>query len=216
MIIDYIIILFSFFLFFFFGFFFRPPRAPVNPSVHQCLFCKRYHSLRFCRKFLDMDIGSRRREARRLGYCFNCLARSHRTYECHSEDACKHCGNDHHTLLHLHPLEKITLQQMERGRIEADLRHLLGRRDSLSRINGDSGHQRKYRRRSEERRATREMQDSIHTYHDREKRNTRQSHNIRDRRQYEGTTQNRDIRQHQEMLQLAISTLERLKESLEL
>ncbi|XP_075165576.1 uncharacterized protein LOC142237979 [Haematobia irritans] len=101
--------------------------APRNPKIHQCLICLRFHALRFCRRFLNMDIGARRREARRLGYCMNCLARSHKSYECHSEIACKDCGGEHHTLLHLHPFEKLTLEQMEGGRIPSDMRHFLSR-----------------------------------------------------------------------------------------
>ncbi|XP_075144867.1 uncharacterized protein LOC142241316 isoform X2 [Haematobia irritans] len=97
--------------------------APSN--IHQCLLCKRYHPLRFCRQFLNMDVGSRRREVRRLGYCVNCLARSHRTYECTSEIACRHCREEHHTLLHIAALPRVTLDEIERGRVHSDVRHLI-------------------------------------------------------------------------------------------
>ncbi|XP_075153404.1 uncharacterized protein LOC142226995 isoform X1 [Haematobia irritans] len=106
-------------------------RAPRNPKIHQCQICERFHALRFCRRFLDMDIGERRRETRRHGYCMNCLARSHKSYECPSETACKKCGGEHHTLLHLHPVERLTLDQMERGRVPADVSHLLERATSV-------------------------------------------------------------------------------------
>ncbi|XP_075161698.1 uncharacterized protein LOC142234451 [Haematobia irritans] len=78
-----------------------------------------------------MDIGERRRETRRHGYCMNCLARSHKSYECPSETACKKCGGEHHTLLHHHPVERLTLDQMERGRVPADVSHLLERATSV-------------------------------------------------------------------------------------
>lgn len=47
-----------------------------------------------------MSVRERRRTAQTLGYCMNCLARSHRSYDCHSEVACLECGGEHHTLLH--------------------------------------------------------------------------------------------------------------------
>ncbi|XP_075151330.1 uncharacterized protein LOC142226585 [Haematobia irritans] len=90
--------------------------APRNPDLHKCLVCERYHSLRFCRRFLDLDVGARRREVRRLGYCFNCLARSHRTYECTSQSGCKICNDEHHSLLHIHPIPRVSLDDIERGR----------------------------------------------------------------------------------------------------
>ncbi|XP_075159825.1 uncharacterized protein LOC142232979 [Haematobia irritans] len=102
-------------------------KAPRNPEVHQCRMCYRFHALRFCRKFLELDIGSRKREVRRMGYCINCLARSHRSYDCDSEVACKRCGGEHHTLLHLPPTERFTLEQMERGRVPSDVSHLIAR-----------------------------------------------------------------------------------------
>ncbi|XP_075153807.1 uncharacterized protein LOC142227253 [Haematobia irritans] len=72
-----------------------------------------------------MDVGRRRTEARRLGYCFNCLARSHKTYECISETACRHCGEEHHTLLHIAPLVRVTYDEIKRGSVPSDIRHLL-------------------------------------------------------------------------------------------
>lgn len=83
-------------------------RAPRNPSIHKCLVCDRYHSLRHCRRFLELNIGQRRQTAQRLGYCMNCLARSHRSYDWHSEVACQQCGGEHHTLLHM-PTREVTV-----------------------------------------------------------------------------------------------------------
>ncbi|XP_059217400.1 uncharacterized protein LOC131994647 [Stomoxys calcitrans] len=102
--------------------------APTN--IRQCLLCERYHSLRFCREFLNMDVGRRRREVRRLGYCLNCLARSHKSWECTSEVACRECGGEHHTLLHIEPLPRLTLAQMDKGRVAADLSRLIKNRQS--------------------------------------------------------------------------------------
>ncbi|XP_059221972.1 uncharacterized protein LOC131996371 [Stomoxys calcitrans] len=90
--------------------------APRNPEIHSCLICDRFHPLRFCRQFLEMDIGARRRAVREHGYCFNCLARSHRTYECTSDDVCKICRQEHHSLLHLYPMMRISRDELERSR----------------------------------------------------------------------------------------------------
>ncbi|XP_075149924.1 uncharacterized protein LOC142241881 [Haematobia irritans] len=119
--------------------------APRNPNIHQCLLCSRYHSLRFCRKFLGMDIGARRREVRRLGYCMNCLARSHKSYDCISEVACKECGGEHHTLLHLHPVPRLTEEQMRGRRVPSDMRHLLTR---INRERSPANHQKSVHRQS--------------------------------------------------------------------
>lgn len=77
-----------------------------------------------------MDVGRRRREVRRLGYCLNCLARSHKSWECTSEVACRECGGEHHTLLHIEPLPRLTLAQMDKGRVAADLSRLIKNRQS--------------------------------------------------------------------------------------
>ncbi|XP_075166617.1 uncharacterized protein LOC142238780 [Haematobia irritans] len=76
-----------------------------NSKFNQCLVCKKYHSLRYCRKFLNMSITDRRRAVVRHEYCVNCLARSHKTIQCNSPDVCQRCGKEHHTLLH-EPLQR--------------------------------------------------------------------------------------------------------------
>lgn len=52
-----------------------------------------------------MSIEERRRAVRNHGYCTNCLARSHTTPQCTSAEACRRCGREHHTLLHLNPVQ---------------------------------------------------------------------------------------------------------------
>ncbi|XP_046804505.1 uncharacterized histidine-rich protein DDB_G0274557-like isoform X4 [Lucilia cuprina] len=42
----------------------------------------------------------KRRVVERLGYCVNCLARSHSIRSCTSMEACLKCAQLHHTLLH--------------------------------------------------------------------------------------------------------------------
>ncbi|XP_075159708.1 uncharacterized protein LOC142232883 [Haematobia irritans] len=76
-------------------------RAPRNSNIHQCLICRKYHPIKYCRKFLAMSIKDRRRAVRQHGYCMNCLARSHDASGCTSPDLCQVCGHAHNTLLHL-------------------------------------------------------------------------------------------------------------------
>lgn len=71
-----------------------------DPAIHQCQICQRYHSLRFCQRFLAMDSTRRNQAARRNNYCLNCLARTHDVRHCTSPDNCLKCGLPHHTLLH--------------------------------------------------------------------------------------------------------------------
>ncbi|XP_065365781.1 G-box-binding factor-like [Calliphora vicina] len=47
-----------------------------------------------------MSVEKRREVVGNLGYCFNCLARSHNLNSCSSMGACKRCDQLHHTLLH--------------------------------------------------------------------------------------------------------------------
>lgn len=89
-------------------------RSSRNPNIHQCLICHKYHSLRYCKKFLAMNVFHRRQAVRRYGYCLNCLARSHKTMRCTSTELCQKCGNDHHTLLHA-PIHR-RLQQQDANR----------------------------------------------------------------------------------------------------
>ncbi|XP_075167412.1 uncharacterized protein LOC142239506 [Haematobia irritans] len=76
-------------------------RAPRNSNLHQCLICRKYHPIKYCRKFLAMSIKDRRRAVRQHGYCMNCLARSHEASGCTSPELCQVCGHAHNTLLHL-------------------------------------------------------------------------------------------------------------------
>lgn len=85
-------------------------RTPKDPNIHQCLVCQKFHPLRYCKRFLAMTVYHRQRAVRRHSYCFNCLARSHKTIHCTSRDMCQRCGDAHHTLLHV-PIH----QRLHRG-----------------------------------------------------------------------------------------------------
>lgn len=82
-------------------------RSPRNPKIHQCLICRKFHSLRYCKRFIAMSVLCRRRAVRRHGYCWNCLARSHQSAHCSSKDVCQRCEGTHHTMLHLSVLKRI-------------------------------------------------------------------------------------------------------------
>ncbi|KAH8356653.1 hypothetical protein KR084_002350 [Drosophila pseudotakahashii] len=53
---------------------------------HKCQMCHKGNPLRFCAKFLKLDSLERRQAARRMGYCANCLASTHRLHECKSKE----------------------------------------------------------------------------------------------------------------------------------
>ncbi|XP_075154075.1 uncharacterized protein LOC142239236 [Haematobia irritans] len=80
-------------------------RARRDPRIHQCKVCLKYHSLRFCKRFLHMNASDRKHAVYKYHYCVNCLARSHGLRNCTSQVTCQNCGHYHHTLLHhaLHP-----------------------------------------------------------------------------------------------------------------
>ncbi|XP_075150644.1 uncharacterized protein LOC142224743 [Haematobia irritans] len=70
----------------------------------RCLICRSsLHSLRLCRKFLDMNMSDRWEAVRRHKYCVNCLAQDHSHGRCFSDRGCHHCKKFHNTLLHVNP-----------------------------------------------------------------------------------------------------------------
>lgn len=71
-----------------------------SSNVYRCLLCQRFHSIRFCGKFIRMDAEARNRVVRKHHYCINCLAKSHTFRNCKSKNTCKKCQSYHHTLLH--------------------------------------------------------------------------------------------------------------------
>ncbi|XP_075170021.1 uncharacterized protein LOC142241996 [Haematobia irritans] len=78
--------------------------TPINKmrvrDIYKCMVCMQRHSLRYCQKFVMMDVSERRTVVRDNDYCLNCLARSHTVDACQSDDRCKKCGYQHHTMLH--------------------------------------------------------------------------------------------------------------------
>ncbi|XP_059217042.1 uncharacterized protein LOC131994309 [Stomoxys calcitrans] len=82
-------------------------KGPKNSNLHQCLICRKYHPLKYCKMFLAMSVKDRRRAVRAHGYCMNCMARSHDSAGCTSPDLCQRCGHAHNTLLHLPITDRI-------------------------------------------------------------------------------------------------------------
>ncbi|XP_055910658.1 uncharacterized protein LOC129945022 [Eupeodes corollae] len=72
----------------------------VEQKNFSCKVCNSNHPLRSCKKFLDMDVSSRRKVVQVQKYCYNCLALTHAVYECKSKVSCDKCGRRHHSLLH--------------------------------------------------------------------------------------------------------------------
>lgn len=62
--------------------------------------CHKPHALRACRQFKRMPAKLRKGKAEELGYCTNCLAKSHKRFNCTSKIRCHLCKRKHHTMLH--------------------------------------------------------------------------------------------------------------------
>ncbi|XP_075167663.1 uncharacterized protein LOC142239776 [Haematobia irritans] len=66
----------------------------------RCKVCLQPHALRLCPRFRAMDPARRRKAVMQFGYCFNCLAESHKRTDCRSRKRCMECCGEHHTMLH--------------------------------------------------------------------------------------------------------------------
>ncbi|XP_065361884.1 uncharacterized protein LOC135955462 [Calliphora vicina] len=53
-----------------------------------------------CPHFLSLAIDQRRTLVKEKSLCFNCLRRGHTAYNCKSQQKCRSCKRNHHTLLH--------------------------------------------------------------------------------------------------------------------
>lgn len=66
-----------------------------------CIACERQgHLLYACRKFSGLPYHRRMALVRENKLCLNCLKPGHFVKQCTSKQACKKCGQGHHTLLH--------------------------------------------------------------------------------------------------------------------
>ena len=68
----------------------------------ECRLCHQPHPLRRCNEFESMSITQRRSFVARARLCYNCLQSGHNAQHCISEQRCRKCDRQHHTLLH-HP-----------------------------------------------------------------------------------------------------------------
>ncbi|XP_077969936.1 uncharacterized protein LOC144424470 [Styela clava] len=77
--------------------------AVPSSTLPECLFCKDYHSIYKCEKFMVEPVESRRNFARVQRLCYNCLKPNHMVGSCPSQSRCRAegCGARHHTLLHI-------------------------------------------------------------------------------------------------------------------
>ncbi|XP_039154106.1 uncharacterized protein LOC120285787 [Drosophila simulans] len=69
---------------------------------YRCRVCSGIHALRKCKRFHKLSAEKRLRAVLINKYCSNCLAHQHSGGDCRSQEGCKKCGGDHHTLLHMH------------------------------------------------------------------------------------------------------------------
>lgn len=69
-------------------------------TTDTCPQCSESHELWKCDTFKKAGIADRYDTLRRVGACFNCLQKGHRTTDCSSKHSCKKCNKRHHTTLH--------------------------------------------------------------------------------------------------------------------
>ncbi|XP_075147390.1 uncharacterized protein LOC142221522 isoform X2 [Haematobia irritans] len=60
----------------------------------RCKVCLQPHALRLCTRFRAMDPARRRKAVMQFGYCFNCLAESHKRTDCRSRERCMERRNN--------------------------------------------------------------------------------------------------------------------------
>ena len=80
----------------------------TRPSF-SCYLCKGTHLLYKCKKFLDLTVKNREKEAKRLNLCLNCLRANHVTQDCLSS-CCRKCNKKHNSLLHLEITKRAIIQ----------------------------------------------------------------------------------------------------------
>ncbi|XP_050338991.1 uncharacterized protein LOC126765313 [Bactrocera neohumeralis] len=69
----------------------------------RCSLCHRPHVLKRCTIFKSMKTAQRQQIARAHGHCMSCLADSHTTFDCPTDESCQYCQRPHHTLVHRFP-----------------------------------------------------------------------------------------------------------------
>ena len=73
----------------------------------RCIFCgRKNHSINVCRDFVKVSVAQRWKAVKTSRLCYNCLGEGHTRSNCKSE-SCKHCGRNHHDLLHFYEKENI-------------------------------------------------------------------------------------------------------------
>ncbi|XP_055550483.1 uncharacterized protein LOC129732993 [Wyeomyia smithii] len=79
---------------------FKSKGSSLVATTDKCPQCSNSHELWKCDVFKRANLADRYNTLRRIGACYNCLQRGHRTTECSSEHTCKKCNKRHHTFLH--------------------------------------------------------------------------------------------------------------------
>lgn len=73
---------------------------------NQCTLCHGDHLVARCKKFLNNTPAQRRNLALQHSLCVNCLGSSHSIDVCYSMKTCIYCKQQHHSLLHIHPIQE--------------------------------------------------------------------------------------------------------------
>ena len=66
----------------------------------KCSVCPKRHYLYECSTFADFPLKKKRELVNKKRLCYNCLAPNHGVKNCDSKHTCKHCREQHHSLLH--------------------------------------------------------------------------------------------------------------------
>lgn len=79
---------------------FRNLHSNSQQTQEVCPLCKKTHRLHQCEQFLKMNVKTRYETVRKLSVCNNCLSSNHYKNQCTSTYRCRHCKQNHHSLLH--------------------------------------------------------------------------------------------------------------------
>ncbi|XP_075151102.1 uncharacterized protein LOC142225212 [Haematobia irritans] len=73
----------------------------ITPKSTNCNDCgSDAHQTHKCSHFLALSVEQRRKLVKDNILCFNCLRKGHSAYNCKSQQKCRTCQRNHHTLLH--------------------------------------------------------------------------------------------------------------------
>ncbi|XP_075155842.1 uncharacterized protein LOC142229189 [Haematobia irritans] len=118
-----------------------------HTSTPKCRICYKWHTLKDCPAFYNMDVHKRRQEVKEKRFCYKCLCSSHTRDWCRSRKTCMVCNHNHHTMLHIDDHKQVRHTQQSSS--SNSHRNSQSRRKEINRRNSrrsSSKHQKKPRR----------------------------------------------------------------------